>query len=50
MSVPVLLHRVGVYCSSSESLKSLREHRLLFNVLPVPASVRPAGHVTAVFT
>ncbi len=23
---------------------SLREHRLLFRVLPVPASVRPAGH------
>lgn len=29
---------------SSESLMSLREHRLLFRVLPVPASVRPAGH------
>lgn len=26
---------------------SLREHRLLFRVLPVPASVRPARHKTA---
>lgn len=26
---------------------SLREQRLLFRVLPVPASVRPVGHKTA---
>lgn len=32
---------------SSESLMSLREHRLLFRVLPVPASVRPPGNNTA---
>lgn len=31
---------------SSESLMSLREHRLLFSVLPVPASVRPESHTT----
>lgn len=29
---------------------SLREHRLPFRVLPVPASVRPAGHKSAGFT
>lgn len=36
--------------TSSESLMSLREQRVLFRVLSVPASVRPAGYKTDVFT
>lgn len=36
--------------TSSESLMSLREQRVLFSVLSVPASVRPAGYKTGVFT
>lgn len=35
---------------SSESLMSLREHMLLFRVLPVPPPVRPAGQKKAEFT